>query len=222
MLRCLLPILVVTAVLSAFCQSPSYKYQPGTILGVTPHWNMQGDPDVARYDVTLKVGNTVYVVVYSPPEGQRGVEYSAGMGILALVTNDSIRFTKLRTRAEVPITSREALPIESTIDWSKAPGQYFSMKMQNLTERLSLTDDQRAKIKPIAQQEAAELGILWRNPVMSDKDKMKRLENVVRSSDAKIKPILSPEQRAKLDQMRSEQKQELTTLIAKRKTEKQN
>lgn len=223
MSKCLSLILVITAVLSALCpaqSSQSATYQPATITGVTLHPNAPGEPDIARYDVTLKVGNNVYVVLYAPPQGQNTVEYAAGMNILVLVENNSIRFSKLGTTGEAPIERREGLPIESTIDWSKAPGQYFSMKMQNLTERLSLTEDQRAKIKPIAEQEAGELGYLWGNPVVSDTDKLKQLEKVVRSSDEKLKPILSPEQRAKLEQMRTEQKQELETLIARRKREK--
>lgn len=190
-------------------------------MGVAIHPNAPGDPAVPRYDVTLKVGNNVYVVLYTPPQGQNTVEYAAGMDILVLVQNNSIRFSKLGTTGEAPIQRREALPVEGAIDWSKAPGQYFSMKMQNLTERLSLTQDQRAKIKPIAEQEAGELGDLWGNPVMSDTDKMKQLEKVVQSSDEKLKPILSPEQRTKLEQMRAEQKQELKTLIAERKRGKQ-
>ena len=213
-------ILVIAAMLSAFCQSQSSTYEPATITGVTRHPNAAGESD-ARYDVTLKVGNNVYVVLYTPPLGQNTVQYAAGMDVLVLVENNTIRFTKLGTTGEATIEHREALPIENTIDWTKAPGQYFSMKMQNLTERLSLTDDQRAKIKPIAEQESSELGYLWGNPALSDKDKLKQLEKIVRASDTKIKPILSPEQQTKLEQMRAEQKQELDTLIAKRKAEKQ-
>jgi hypothetical protein len=214
-------ILIISAAFAAPFQSSSANYQLGTIMGVTLHPNEPGESDIARYDVTLKVGNNVYVVLYSPPQGQNTVEYAAGMDILVLVKNDSIRFNKLGTTGEAPIERREALPIEKNVDWSKAPGQYFSMKMQNLTERLSLTDDQRAKIKPIAEQEAGELGYLWGNPSLSDSDKLKHLEEVVRASDAKIKPILSPEQQAKLEQMRKEQKRELNTLVAQRKAQKQ-
>lgn len=213
--------MVLAAALSALCLSQSSTYQPATIVGVVPHTSAPGEPDVARYDVTVKVGNNVYVVLYSPPQGRNTVEYAAGMDILVLVENNSIKFSKLGTTGEASIERHEALPIESTIDWSRAPGQYFSMKMRNLTERLQLTEDQQAQIKPIAEQEAGELGYLWGNPVMSDTDKLKQLEKVVRSCDAKLKPILTQEQQAKLEQMRTEQKQELETLLTKRKQEKQ-
>jgi hypothetical protein len=206
--------------LSGVCRSQSSTYQPATITGVTPHPNAPEEPENVRYDVTLRVGNNVYVVLYSPPQGQNTVEYAAGMQVLVLVENNSIRFSKLGTSGEAPIVRREALPIERTINWSKAPGQYFSMKMQNLTERLSLTEDQRDKIKPIAEQESGELGYLWNNPAMSDTEKLKRLEKIVRSSDEKLRPILTSEQQAKLEQMRGEQKQELEALLAERKQEK--
>jgi len=219
--KCVVLILVILAAVEALCQSSPKDYQLGTIMGVTRHPNAPGKSDLARYDVTLKIGNNVFVVLYSPPQGQNTVEYAAGMDILVLVKDNSIRFNKLGTTGEAPIERREALPIEKTVDWSKAPGQYFTMKMQNLTERLSLTDEQRAKIKPIAEQEAGELGYLWGNPALSDKDKLKRLEKVVRVSDAKIKPILSSEQRAELERMRAEQKQELDTLITQRNAQKQ-
>jgi hypothetical protein len=220
--KCLGLVFVALAMLSAFPQSPSSTYQPATVIGVTAHPNAPGEPDVFRYDVTLKVGNTVYVVLYSPPQGRGAVEYATGMNLLVLVENNSIRFTKLGTTAEAHIVRREALPIQNAVDWSKAPGDYFSMKMQNLTQRLSLTDDQRAKIKPIAAQEARELGYLWGNPAIPDKDKLERLEKVVRSSDAEMKRILSSEQAEELEQMRDEQKQELNALIAKRKAQKNN
>jgi Spy/CpxP family protein refolding chaperone len=214
-------ILVMMAALAAVCQTSSSNYQLATIMGVTRHPNAPGESDIARYDVTLKVGNNVYVALYTPPQGQNTVEYAAGRQILVLVTNNEIRFNRLGTTGEAPIERHEALPIENAVDWSKAPGQYFSMKMQNLTERLSLTDEQRVKIKPIVEQEAGELGDLWGNPVLSDRDKLKDLEKVVRTSDAKIKPILSPEQQTRLEQMRAEQKQELDTLISQRKAQKQ-
>lgn len=219
--KCVILILSIFAALAAVCQSSSANYQVGTIMGVTRHPNAPGESDLARYDVTLKVGNNVYVVLYAPPQGQDTVQYAAGMDIVVLIKDNSIRFNKLGTTGEVPIERREAAPIEKTVDWSKAPGQYFSMKMQNLTERLSLTDEQRAKIKPIAEQETGELGYVWGNPALSDEDKLKHLEKVVRASDAKIKPILSPVQQAELEQMRAEQKQELNTLIAQRKAQKQ-
>ena len=118
--RWLSAILVITAVYTAVCESQSSRYQTATITGVALHPNAPGESSVARYDVTLKMGNNVYVVLYTPPQGQNTVEYAAGMEVLVLVDNDSIRFSKLGTSGEAPIERREALsqsPSRKQVSW---------------------------------------------------------------------------------------------------------
>jgi F0F1-type ATP synthase delta subunit len=95
------------------------------------------------------------------------------------------------------------------------------MKLQNLTESLKLSEDQQAKIKPILEQETAEVREFWGNPVISQKDKLKRWEKIVRSSDAKMKPLVSQVQWENLESMRKEQKQELKNLVADQKASAQ-
>jgi hypothetical protein len=100
---------------------------------------------------------------------------------------------------------------------ASAPGQYFSMKMQHLTEVLALSDDQQAKIKPIVEQETTNLTGLWRNPALSPKDKVKKLKGVVAASDQQIKPVLKADQLTKLQQLRTEQKQKADQWLAEQK-----
>ena len=52
----------------AFCQSAS-KWQVGTITEVRIHQTTAkvGASDASSYDVSLKVGDTIYVVLYTPP-----------------------------------------------------------------------------------------------------------------------------------------------------------
>jgi len=40
------------------------------------------------------------------------------------------------------------------------------MKLQNLSEKLALTDAQQAEIKPILEQETGEVGQILANPVV--------------------------------------------------------
>ena len=79
-----------------------------------------------------------------------------------------------------------------------------------------------ARMKPIVEQEAAEMGRFWANPVLSFDDKRKGWEKIVRSSDKKLKPFLSTDQVRKLQEMRKEQKEKLQQLNAEQKQEKQN
>lgn len=130
--------------------------------------------------------------------------------------------SKTSGTVEMPIVSRETLPVESGIDWSKAPSQYFSMKQQHLSEALGLTDDQQAKIKRFIEQESSEAGsILW-TPVIPVEERIKKYKKIVRASDSKIKPFLSSAQVAKLVELRKQQEVELKELIAEPMSGKDN
>ena len=213
-------IVFCAAILPAYGQTSSSKFQPGTITAVTAHQNAAGESAAAgaRYDVSVKVGNTIYTVLYTPPNGANGVEYSVGFDLLVSVTSDTLTFnSKLSGTTVVPILSRKTLPEQSILDPSKAPSQYFSMKQQHLSEMLDLSEDQQAKIKPFLEQETGDVGQILGNPVLSRKDKLYRWEKIVQSSDEKIKQFLSQTQLAKLQDLRKEQKQELKKLIAEAK-----
>ena len=83
------------------------------------------------------------------------------------------------------------------------------------TKQLNLTADQQASIKSIAEQESAEAGAVIFTPVVSRKERLSQWEKIVRSSDVKMKPILTAEQWGMLQEMRKDQKRELKDLIAK-------
>ena len=67
--RQLCVLLVCVATLPLFCQTSSPKPQVGTITAVNVHRSVAQthDSDALQYDVSLKVGNTIYMVLYTPP-----------------------------------------------------------------------------------------------------------------------------------------------------------
>lgn len=211
-----LVLLVFVAVTSALCQTDSLKYQPGTILAVEAHQNASSDSTSTgtQYDVSIQIEDTVYVVLFTPRVGSTTVEYSAGIERLFAVGKDALRYPDHVGYVDLPILRTTTLPAQPTMDWSKLPGHYFSMKMKNLSTTLNLTEDQQAKIKPIADQESSEAGSVIFTPVVSHKERLAQWEKIVRSSDAKMKPILSDAQWQKLQQLRKDQKLELKELAA--------
>jgi hypothetical protein len=86
---------------------------------------------------------------------------------------------------------------------------YFTTKMDSLTTKLQLNPDQQAKLRPIAEQEVNLLEEVRDNSVISRKDKLAKLQQVVLHSDQQMKPWLSAEQWQKLQALRTEQKAEL-------------
>ena len=216
MRRLSLVLLTCFATASAVCQTDSPKYQPGTILEVQKHQHESSDSSSkpVRYDVSVQIGDTVYVVLYTPADQSNTVEFAPGIQKLFSVRNESLRFPEHGGYADLPILRTKKLLPKPALDWSKAPGQYYTMKMKNLTESLNLTEEQQNKIKPIAQQETAEASGVIFTSVVSRKDRLAQWEKIVHSSDTKMKPILSDAQWQKLQQIRKDQKIELRDLIA--------
>jgi hypothetical protein len=100
--------LIFFTTLPAFGQSTS-KYQVGTITEVKAHQTTgSGASDAAGYDVSVKVGDTLYVVLYTPPLGEETVKYTAGRDLLVLVGKRTIRYNDILGQSfEVPIASQK-------------------------------------------------------------------------------------------------------------------
>jgi len=107
MLRLVGRFLIFVTMFPAFGQSTS-KYQVGTITEVKVHKTAgSGVSDAASYDVSVKVGDTIYLVLYTPPVGEETVKYSAGRDLLVLVGKRTIRYNDILGQSfEVPIESQ--------------------------------------------------------------------------------------------------------------------
>lgn len=200
-------------------QTGSDHYQVGTIMKVRPYQNTSKDQNAAsQYEVSVKVVDSIYVILYTQPSGGTGVQFAEGLQKLVLIGDGTLTFNDILGKTTVaPILRREELPAQPTLDWSKAPGNYFSMKLRNLSEQLNLSSDQKIQIKPILSQEAGEAGQVIGNPVLSRKEQLNKIKKIVQASDKKLKPWLSADQWSRLEAMRQEQQRELEQLIANEK-----
>lgn len=91
----------------ALCQSTS-KYQVAIITEVKPR-EAAGDSasDPARYDVSVKVGDTIYVVLYTERLGEIPAKYATGRELLVLVEKNTITYNDMIGRSlQVPIESQ--------------------------------------------------------------------------------------------------------------------
>ena len=91
----------------AFCQSTS-KYQVATIIEVKAHQAAgNGASDPTSYDVSVKVGDTIYVVLYTQPLGEIPAKYETGREMLVLVGKNTITYNDMLGRSlQVPIQSQ--------------------------------------------------------------------------------------------------------------------
>jgi len=92
----------------AFGQSTS-KWQIGTIAEVSVHQSAEkvGSSTAASYDVSVKVEDTIYVVLYTPPLREATVKYAAGRDLLVFVGKSTVRYNDMLGQShEVPIESQ--------------------------------------------------------------------------------------------------------------------
>jgi hypothetical protein len=93
--------------LPALCQSTS-KYQVALITEVNAR-QVEGEraSDTTSYDVSVKVGDTIYVVLYTPPLGELPPKYARGHSLLVLVGKKTITYNDMLGRSlQVPIESQ--------------------------------------------------------------------------------------------------------------------
>jgi hypothetical protein len=84
------------------------EYQVGTITAVQYQQEAGGaEPSVFRYDVSVRVGNMVYVVLYTAPLGTDTIGYAAGRDLLVLVEENTLTYNDmLGNSLQVPILGR--------------------------------------------------------------------------------------------------------------------
>jgi hypothetical protein len=105
MLRRLIPVFALCLLtFPALCQSAS-KWQIATITEVKPHPAAGEDAsDPITYDISVKVGDTIYLVRYTTPAGEIAPKYAAGHELLVLVEKNTITYNDILGRSlQVPI-----------------------------------------------------------------------------------------------------------------------
>ena len=105
-------IMMWMMILPALGQAAKPAYQSATVMTVKTHQdNSAADHSVKRYDMSIKVRDMIYVVLYTPPPGSYGGQYVAGMDMLVLVGDKTITYNDLAgVSRQVPIVSRSRAP----------------------------------------------------------------------------------------------------------------
>ena len=117
MLRKLILICACMCSIPALCQSAgSAKYQVATVVAVNPHSSDSATDSAAlSYDLSVQIGNTIYVVLYTPRLRLRTAEYAGGRQFLVLVGEKTLTFNDISGNAiEVPILTRRIIAAAHT------------------------------------------------------------------------------------------------------------
>lgn len=77
-------------------------------------------------------------------------------------------------------------------------------RLKMLTEKLNLTDDQQAKLKPIIEDQSKQMKAIHDDTSLAPADRQAKMKEVHESSIEKMNAILTPDQQAKWKQLRQE------------------
>jgi len=79
--------------------------------------------------------------------------------------------------------------------------------LQMLSEKLNLTDDQKAKVKPVLQDQMQQMKAVREDSSLSEEQKRTKMKSIHESMHEQINSVLTPEQQVKFKQMKQEQMQ---------------
>jgi hypothetical protein len=99
-------------------------------------------------------------------------------------------------------------------------GNPVADKLNQLSIELGLTEQQRQQIVPFVKEEIPKLEALKANTALSKEKKIEELKAIGGSIDAKITPLLNPEQQAKYKQMQEERRRKMIEKMGNEALEK--
>ena len=110
MLRKLVLMCVCLCCIPALCESAgSANYQIATVVAVNPHSaSVPADESATTYEVSVQIGNIIYVVLYTPRLGLQTAKYAAGRQVLVRVGEKTLTYNDISGNTlEVPILVRK-------------------------------------------------------------------------------------------------------------------
>jgi Spy/CpxP family protein refolding chaperone len=94
--------------------------------------------------------------------------------------------------------------------WHRGPGPMGpEQELGWLSDRLKLTDDQKAKIKPLIEDEHKQLTALREDTSQSREEKRAKFKQIHASTYDQIRPLLTEPQQATLKQMEEQREQRM-------------
>ena len=94
-----------------------------------------------------------------------------------------------------------------------ADKQEIMAKMEKLSSALQLTPQQKKQMMPVLMEEGQKLKAVKSDTTLGPMQKMMQMKEVGSAADAQIKPILTPEQDQKFEQIRAQEREEMMQKI---------
>ena len=84
-------------------------------------------------------------------------------------------------------------------------------RVENMSERLDLTDEQKKQIEPILEKEMNDMSSVRNDESLSMEQKAEKIKEINKVSREEINKILTPEQQAKMNEMKQKARERRMT-----------
>jgi Spy/CpxP family protein refolding chaperone len=81
-------------------------------------------------------------------------------------------------------------------------------QLDHMSQALNLTDDQKAKIKPILEEQSKKMHDLMQDSSVSQEDRRAKFQEIHEDTMSKVRPLLNDDQQKKMDAMMKERRGE--------------
>lgn len=98
---------------------------------------------------------------------------------------------------------------QDAMSGDKPDKQEMMAKLEKMSTQLNLTPAQKKEIAPIMMDEASKMKAIKANASLGPLQKAMQMKQVGTDMDAKVKPILNPDQYQKFEQMRAQEREEM-------------
>lgn len=80
-------------------------------------------------------------------------------------------------------------------------------QLERMSKHLNLTEDQKAKVKPILEQQAEQMQSLRQDTSLSQQDRRAKFQEIHQNAMSQIRPLLNENQQKKFDKMMEKQEE---------------
>ena len=119
------------------------------------------------------------------------------MIIAALIAGNLVAWN-VALRAQI---SSNTPPAGAPPAGQRPPGMRGGPSLDQLAQTLKLTDDQKAKVKPILEAQQQKIRALRQDTSLSPEDRRTQMQTIHQDTSTQLKPILTTEQFEKYQQM---------------------
>ncbi|MBA3913909.1 MAG: hypothetical protein H0X25_08675 [Acidobacteriales bacterium] len=103
-----------------------------------------------------------------------------------------------------PVQTAPAAQGQGTTNEHTMPRMSSEDHLKILTEKLNLTEDQQAKLKPVLEDESKQMDAIHEDRALAPADKRAKMQEIHESFAGQVNAVLTPEQQEKWKQMRQQ------------------